>query len=192
MRVSIIYLAAGNSRRFGKNKLLHEIEGKAMYLHLLNRLRKIVARHKDWELLVVSQYPEILEESNGYLRERAIDSPLSKEGISWSIQAGVDQTEDAEAIAFFVADQPNFTEETAEAFLTEMEKRKASLGCVFCEGHTGNPTWFSKGYFGELKELQGDQGGKSILKKYQKVEYFEVSSEKELEDIDYLTKSKGL
>ena len=77
MRVTLIYLAAGNSRRFGEsirllkekkhlmpeevpeNKLLFSIEGKPMYLHLLERLVKLCNRHASWEVLVVTQYEEI-------------------------------------------------------------------------------------------------------------------------------------
>ena len=62
MRVTILYLAAGNSRRFGENKLLYPLDGKAVYRHLLDRLAQIARRHENWELLVVTQYERILEE----------------------------------------------------------------------------------------------------------------------------------
>ena len=62
MRVTILYLAAGNSRRFGENKLLYPLDGKAVYRHLLDRLAQIAGRHENWELLVVTQYERILEE----------------------------------------------------------------------------------------------------------------------------------
>ena len=38
MKIALIMLAAGNSRRFGRNKLLYEIEGKPMYRHILEKL----------------------------------------------------------------------------------------------------------------------------------------------------------
>lgn len=38
MKIALIMLAAGNSRRFGSNKLLYEIEGKPMYRHILEKL----------------------------------------------------------------------------------------------------------------------------------------------------------
>ena len=41
MRVTILYLAAGNSRRFGENKLLYPLDGKAVYRHLLDRLAQV-------------------------------------------------------------------------------------------------------------------------------------------------------
>ena len=38
MKIALIMLAAGNSWRFGSNKLLYEIEGKPMYWHILEKL----------------------------------------------------------------------------------------------------------------------------------------------------------
>ena len=71
MRVTILYLAAGNSRRFGENKLLYPLDGKAVYRHLLDRLAQIAGRHENWELLVVTQYERILEELAPLVKARA-------------------------------------------------------------------------------------------------------------------------
>lgn len=71
MRVTILYLAAGNSRRFGENKLLYPLDGKAVYRHLLDRLAQIAGRHENWELLVVTQYERILEELGAAGKSRA-------------------------------------------------------------------------------------------------------------------------
>ena len=43
--IHIIYMAAGNSRRFGSNKLFYELDGKPMYRHLLERLIEIKDRY---------------------------------------------------------------------------------------------------------------------------------------------------
>lgn len=85
----------------------------------------------------------------------------------------------------FVADQPYLKEETAERFLESMERQKAPLGCVFCGGESGNPAWFSKPYFSELKELSGDCGGKKVLKRHwESVIPFRVEAAWELKDLD--------
>ena len=55
MKIRCVYLAAGNSRRFGKNKLFHMVGQKPMYLHLLDRLAAVAERHKELEIVVVSQ-----------------------------------------------------------------------------------------------------------------------------------------
>lgn len=43
--IHIIYMAAGNSRRFGSNKLFYELDGKPMYRHLLECLIEIKDRY---------------------------------------------------------------------------------------------------------------------------------------------------
>ena len=156
MRVTILYLAAGNSRRFGENKLLYPLDGKAVYRHLLDRLAQIAGRHENWELLVVTQYERILEELAPLVkagRLQTVFSPDSEKGISYTIRAGIEVAEkqNADACACFVADQPYMKEETAERFLESMEMQKAPLGCVFCGGESGNPAWFSKPYFFRTK-----------------------------------------
>ena len=117
MRVALIYLAAGNSRRFGKgNKLLWPIEGKRMYLHLLERLKRIENRHSEWELLVVTQYPEIIEEA-GKSGVKTVFSPESFKGASWTVKKALEAVGAMDAYVFFVADQPYLSEKTAEEFL---------------------------------------------------------------------------
>lgn len=190
MQITMIYLAAGNSRRFGENKLLYPLSGKELYLHLLERLLHIKERHPDWELLVVTQYKRILEELEP-LREQgklqSVFSPDSEKGISYTIRAGIRAAEQnrADVCAFFVADQPYLKEETAKEFLETMEEKKAALGCVFCNGESGNPAWFSSTYFAELKQLSGDCGGKKVLKKHwETVTPFLVEKREELKDLD--------
>ena len=206
MRVALIYRAAGNSRRFGEsirilkekkhlipenlpeNKLLFSIEGKPMYLHLLERLVKICNHHASWEVLVVTQYEEILEMAKS-LGVRAVFSPDSQKGASWSVKTAIRGTQDADACAFFVADQPYLSEKTAENFLIDMQKRcQDGLGCVCCEEMTGNPVWFSKKFFPELLKLEGDRGGKKVLKEHwSEVEFFHIKDRNELQDVDVWT-----
>lgn len=190
MRVTILYLAAGNSRRFGENKLLYPLDGKAMYRHLLDRLVRIARRHENWDLLVVTQHAKILEELAPLEEEQKLQrvySPDSEKGISYTIRAGVEaaRRQKADACACFVADQPYFKEETAECFLECMETAEAALGCVFCGGESGNPAWFSKPYFSELKALLGDHGGKKVLKQHwEAVVPFRIEVAQELKDLD--------
>ena len=40
MKIAMIMLAAGNSRRFGGNKLLYEVDGMPMYRHILDLLMR--------------------------------------------------------------------------------------------------------------------------------------------------------
>ena len=192
-RFSMIYLAAGNSRRFGSNKLLYPIDGKPMYRHLLDRLVHICEEKPEWEVLVVTQYEEIerytrsLEESGCSVH--TLWSPESVQGASVTISRAVKAAEEREALVFFVADQPYLTEDTVRNFLYEIEHEmvlsRKRLGCVGYQGECGNPVWFSKAFYQELLTLQGDEGGRKILKKHIKeAAIFPVTDKRELEDID--------
>ena len=187
MKLRLIYLAAGNSRRFGSNKLLYELEGKPLYLHLLERLDRLCARHDGWEVIAVTQYPQIYDDLN----ERhicAVLSPDSHKGVSYSIRAGLEAAADAQACAFFVWDVPYFRVEFGESFMVEIVRIEGEFVCVSCGDQTGNPAWFSHSYFPELLELKEDQGGRKILKKYpEKITCFPISDAGELRDLDTLS-----
>ena len=185
----MIYMAAGNSRRFGTNKLLYPIDGHPMYRHLLDRLVHICEIESEWEVLVVTQYKEIREYVRA-LEERghavhALWSPESRNGASVTISQAVHAADEREALVFFVADQPYLTEDTVSRFLHRMQSSGKELGCVAYEGECGNPVWFSKAFYQELQNLQGDEGGKKVLKKHiEKAVIFPIANQKELEDID--------
>ena len=212
-KTAVIYLASGNSKRFGEdNKLLKEIGTKPMYRYGLDRLAAICKDCENCEIIVVTQYEEIIKEvyeeiiqpiqrievyKNSGQTDKSSSKkiksivkttfcPESKYGISWSIKAGIKAAEDADYYAFFVADQPDMKRETIEGFLSFMADGHYELGCIRTEENLGNPVWFSKKYKKELLSLNGDCGGKKILKKHiENVKFFKVLEESELCDIDY-------
>ena len=96
----MIYLAGGNSRRFGSNKLMESLDGKPMYRHLLDRLIRISEKREEWNLTVVTQYPEIEKE----LQEEPVRVRFCSEsrmGASFSVKAGLEDLTDEEACVFF-------------------------------------------------------------------------------------------
>lgn len=97
--IHIIYMAAGNSRRFGSNKLFYELDGKPIYRHLLERLIEIKDRYNNLEnaesnsrvidITVVTRYREILDYCSSIPDCHAVLSPDSEKGISYTIKAGI-------------------------------------------------------------------------------------------------------
>lgn len=97
--IHIIYMAAGNSRRFGSNKLFYELDGKPMYRHLLERLVEIKDRYNKLknaesnnpviDITVVTRYREILDYCSSIPDCHAVLSPDSEKGISYTIKAGI-------------------------------------------------------------------------------------------------------
>ena len=97
--IHIIYMAAGNSRRFGSNKLFYELDGKPMYRHLLDHLIEIKDRYNKLknaesnnpviDITVVTRYREILDYCACIPDCHAVLSPDSEKGIAYTIKAGI-------------------------------------------------------------------------------------------------------
>lgn len=185
-----IYLAAGFSRRFGGNKLLEKLDGKPMYLHLLEGLNEIKENHKLQSLTVVTQYEEILD----YLhRQRiaAVKNNNSALGISSSLKLGlqtamIQKNQETEPYYLFcVADQPFLKKHTVEEFLSVFLKTGKGIGCISHDGKAGNPVIFHDRYVPELLRIEGDKGGKSVVNQHlEDVFLFEIPDAMELKDID--------
>lgn len=179
----LILLAAGFSRRYGGNKLLTPWKGKPMYLWTLEKLEALATEHPDWNCLVVTQYPEI--EAVCQTRDiLCLHNSGAEEGIASSIRLALSQARGGHAV-FFVADQPELSLETLRGFLTGFFASGKGLGCLSARGRLGNPCVFSEDYYPELLALQGDRGGKAVIRRHPEDLYqYEVTNPAELEDID--------
>ena len=68
-----------------------------------------------------------------------------------------------------------------------MQKEEARLGCVKMAVSWEIPSGFRRSTLGSWLELQGDEGGKKVLRRHQEeAVYYEIENGKELEDIDRL------
>lgn len=184
--IHIIYLAAGNSRRFGSNKLLAPLDGKPVFLHGLERMVALTQNRTDCDLTVVTRTPEIRQAAAKF-HISCVESVLSEKGISFSIRAGVAAVEPlkpADYLLFVLADQPWLTGESVGKMIDASKTDCAAATAAF--GDTdGSPTLFSAKWVPELKKLEGDQGGRRILKKHpEQVLRVQVQNMRELLDID--------
>ncbi len=186
MKIDMILLAAGNSRRFGSNKLFYEVDGTALYLRAFDRLLA-AARPDENRIFVVSRYDEILSAAKTYSSLLIpVSSPDSELGISRSIRNGIAASGGtADAIAFFVADQPWLRPQTIREFLDQYAKSGMPLGSLRFGERMGNPAVFSRAYYPELLSLSGDKGGRKILNAHPKECFcFSPCSVQELIDLD--------
>lgn len=201
-KVNIILLAAGNSRRFGSNKLMTEFKGKAIYQYTFDVGKAVgewlIKNMVDYNIITVSQYREILVEAqkSGHL---AIENHQPELGISHSIKLALkacgeidgrgDLTEyDKVDYMFFVCDQPLLYSESAIKLIEAYKKSDKSMGCLAHKNRLGNPCIFNSKYIPDLLQLEGDVGGKKIILLNQSTTLtVESYDEKELFDIDSIT-----
>lgn len=93
--IHIIYMAAGNSRRFGSNKLFYELDGKPMYRHLLDRLTEIKIdiinqiRQPDHRYNSCHPLPGNIGLLRMYPRLPCSHKSGQRKGISYTIKAGI-------------------------------------------------------------------------------------------------------
>ena len=213
--IHIIYMAAGNSRRFGSNKLFYELDGKPMYRHLLERLIEIKDRYNKLkkagkkiknaesnnpviDITVVTRYREILDYCSSIPDCHAVLSPDSEKGISYTIKAGImavqeqKKTETEDYYMFAVADQPYLKSQSVIKLIDRVLENKGNMRLAFslrCGDAVGNPCVFHSSLMPQLLSLEGDKGGRSVAKKYDCV-YVDIADERELMDIDTLSNSK--
>lgn len=196
--IHIIYMAAGNSRRFGSNKLLHIWQGKMLYRHTLDMLSDIVSSRKinedidyDITLTVVTQYDRIIADLDGRKDINTVFCGDSRLGASYTIKAGINslmgRLKKDDWLLFIVADQPYLSEKTILKFIEAASQDKKSEDYkVFSARYrakAGNPCMFSCELIPELLELSGDSGGRKVAKRHECF-YIDVEDEKELFDID--------
>lgn len=184
MTKHLIYLASGNSVRFGSNKLLTPFQGKPLFLHGLGQLFKAARGDSECIITVVSQYPEIRKTAE-QMGARAVDSPDSIKGVSESIKAGINAVQpcaNEDFLMFVCADQPYLCADSIQNLLHEAVP--GTQIARLCWGDCpGNPVLFSAKLIPELLELKGDQGGGVIISRHLCTRV-QAGDPRELADID--------
>lgn len=180
-KIAIILEAAGDSKRFGSNKLLHIMDdGRPMIASILDAVRPLEAYKK----ILVTQYDEVAAmapDLNVVMNDRP------DLGISRSMQLGLEAGGDADAFMFCVCDQPGLTASTIGRLIEAYKKGTAGIVSLAWQGKMCNPKIFSSRYKEELMSLSGDTGGRQILASHKDdILLVEAESEDEVKDIDRL------
>lgn len=186
--IHIFYLAAGQARRFGSNKLLAESHGKPLYRHGLDAIRAAIRDRGDCTLNVVTCWDKIAESvtEDGI---RCVPCPDSHLGVSYTIRAGicsVEPLDDRDFFVFAVADQPNLTSKTV-ARLLDTAALHPVTACLACGEQSGNPVLFAASLAGELCALEGDRGGKAVMRRHPEGHIDVPCDPRELDDVDVKT-----
>ena len=180
-KIAIILEAAGDSKRFGSNKLLHIMDdGRPMIASILDAVRPLEAYKK----ILVTQYDEVAAMAPDL---DVVMNDRPDLGISRSMQLGLEAGGDADAFMFCVCDQPGLTTSTIERLIGAYKKGTAGIVSLAWQGKMCNPKIFSSRYKEELMSLSGDTGGRQILASHKDdILLVEAESEDEVKDIDRL------
>lgn len=180
---AIVVLAAGAGTRFGGNKLNAPVRNKPLYEHTLDRVQAFGA----FPAFIVTGSEEIAGEA----QKRGITPVWNRKpelGIARSLKLGLEETVKSrpglKGILFSVCDQPGLDPATMQQIFRVSSLHPGSIVCAGRGGKTGNPVCWDASFFPELLALEGDEGGRQIMKKYRdKVRIVQADPE-ELKDID--------
>lgn len=206
LKIDFIVMAAGSSRRFGSNKLLYPIQGRPVYSRVLEQLELAVEKLSgiSCRVFVVSRFEEILKaaEERGW---QAVYSPESEAGVSWTIKNGIsaacdrsdchnDQSGSQSAgqsdgrsdyYMFLTSDQPCLQASSIVRLVQETLAAGKGIGSMCWQEQPGNPVIFHRKYLPELLALEGDTGGRKVVKKHPEDCFFcHAGQKEELADAD--------
>jgi len=165
MRVAIVgvLLAAGQSRRFGSNKLLHRLDdGVPMAVAAARHLRALLPE-------AVAVVDDTGGEVATLLRQeglRLVANPRAAEGMGTSIACGVAASADAAGWVIALGDMPYVPESVIGAVVSGLQAGSEIIAPVY-RGQRGHPVGFSARHAQALMELRGDEGARGIIAAHQ-------------------------
>ena len=179
MKIGCVLMAAGNSSRFGENKLAKEVAGVPIFCRALAAIPENVFN----QVVVVTQSSLF----SIYIKEynfTEIHNPEPEKGVSLTIRLGLSALKDCDGVLFSVCDQPLLRRESVRALVELWRTQSEGIAALSCDGRRGNPCIFPARYFGELMELNGDTGGSAVIRCHEEDVLLLDVDPRELWDVD--------
>jgi len=162
--VSAILLAAGESQRMGRPKQLLPFGSSTILGRTIDNL---LSSRVDEVIVVLGTRAGAMKQVIAGRQVKVVVNPDYREGMSTSLIAGIWQADSkAQWVMVALADQPLIDKDTYNRII------EGALGCDMgiilptYRRKRGNPVIFSIKYKDELLGLEGDLGGREILKRH--------------------------
>lgn len=173
-----VIMASGLGRRFGRNKLMAEFQGKPMIHWSVEATEDIFAQR-----VVVTRHEDVA----AYCREQGVavllhDLPHRSDTVRLGLET---LGQDLDGCMFCPADQPLLRWDTPAALALCAVNGQAAIWRPSFADTPGSPVLFPKWAFPELLTLPEGKGGGFLAKKYpERVKTVPVRKEYELKDVD--------
>jgi len=164
VRVAGLLLAAGASRRMGRNKALVELGGEP----LVRRAARAGLEAGLAPLLVVLGHePEPIREALAGLAFLEVPNPRHALGMSTSLDAGAAAVPaEADAALVLLADMPLVDAVLVAAVIARAESTAAPLVTARYGGVTAPPTLYARALFPELRGGEGEGRGREVVRRH--------------------------
>ena len=178
MKIAGIILAAGFSRRLGKNKYHLLLGDRELYQYAADLLEKLPLAKR----VIVTNDTDIAL----YCAAKGIQ-PVSNrdaaEGKASSIRAGVDAAGEVDGYFFLTADQPLVSAASCQQLLEAQEVHPACIIQPVYRGQKGMPVCIPAHYAPALQQLTGEEGGKKLMTA-ENTRQVAIDREREHQDLD--------
>ncbi|HEU5016796.1 MAG TPA: molybdopterin-binding/glycosyltransferase family 2 protein [Pseudolabrys sp.] len=165
-RVAALVLAAGRSTRMGAvNKLIAEIGGKPL---VRIAAEQALASHATPVIVVTGHQREKVEAALADLPVRLVHNPDYAEGLGTSLKAGIAAVpEDIDGAVVCLGDMPHVDAELIDKLIAAFDPERGAFVVVpSIEGRRGNPVLWSRRFFPDLMQIQGDVGARHLIGGY--------------------------
>lgn len=185
MIVAVI-LAAGLSSRMKKNKLLLPLGETTV----IERVVKTVLSSKvDYVIVVSGRDHEFVRKLLKYYPVRLLYNDQYEKGQSTSIIKGMETLPKTgiEGVLFAMGDQPLITVSGLNAIIDAFTMKKGKIVVPVNQetGKKGAPVLFDQSFFSEIRKIEGDQGGKVVIRQFpDEVFECEIQNPEFFDDID--------
>ncbi|MFN0160077.1 MAG: NTP transferase domain-containing protein [Burkholderiales bacterium] len=152
-----VLLAAGASRRFGANKLLHSLAGKPVAVHAAESLGRALRG----SIAVIRPDPLLRDLLEG-AGLRVVECARADDGMGVSLAAGVAATPDARGWIVALADMP-WIRSATHGRVAQALFDGAELAAAAHQGQRGHPVGIGARFRGDLLALTGDAGARELI-----------------------------
>lgn len=183
-RVVGVLLAAGTGSRFkAGNKLLAEFEGDPV---VVRAARSLCEADLDEVAAVLGFEAGRVGAALADLPVELLTNPAFAEGQSTSVGRGAAWAADRDAAAavFALGDMPAVSPATSDALVDRWRETGASVVVPEHRGQRGNPVLFDAVHFDALQALEGDVGGRPVLRAAEDLDRVPVDDPGVLRDVD--------
>ncbi len=164
-KIAAVVLAAGQSRRMGAhNKLLVPIDGKPMLRHILDALIEAGIG----ERVVVTGHERDAVANLVGCDARLVYNADYAQGLSTSLATGMAALgEDIDGALVCLGDMPRIRASHLRALIAAFAPEKGQRIVVpTVQGKRGNPVLWSRRFFAEMGQIEGDVGARHLIGTY--------------------------
>jgi molybdenum cofactor cytidylyltransferase len=184
-RVAAVVLAAGRSTRMGAfNKLTAEVGGKP----LVRRVAEQALASRAAPVIVVTGHErDKVEAALAGLPVKFVHNANFADGLGTSLKAGIAAVPaEADAAIVCLGDMPQVDAALIDRLIAAFDPDRGALVVLpSIDGRRGNPVLWSRRFFPELMNVQGDIGARNLIGSYaEAVTEVPVSGTAALIDVD--------